>query len=254
MPTAAPRADVACRASPDGRPHRPQSKPGHRPRRPGKPTGSVRRSSPLPSCVLQMAPLSPAQAATTTRSRPQLRPQDRIRSQTPDRRPFAGARHPLRPHSARSSSAGHRWPAARHASWLTLITSSGRHIMRRSMRQAPSAASTRPPRRTAAVCAFSLTSRITQRERRSPLASAAPRLRKINSAQRPSAAGRATAGSASCSAAGAGPSLATRSPSVIPASASALAPAVKRTMSMLCYGRAPAVRQPAWYPVRAAAE
>jgi len=171
-----------------------------------------------------------------------------------DRRPFAGARHPLRPHSARSSSAGHRWPAARHASWLTLITSSGRHIMRRSMRQAPSAASTRPPRRTAAVCAFSLTSRITQRERRSPLASAAPRLRKINSAQRPSAAGRATAGSASSSATGAGPSLATRSPSVIPASASALAPAVKRTMPMLCYGRAPAVRQPAWYPVRAAAE
>jgi hypothetical protein len=122
------------------------------------------------------------------------------------------------------------------------------------VRQAPSAASTRPPRRTAAVCAFSLTSRITQRERRSPLASAAPRLRKINSAQRPSAAGRATAGSASSSATGAGPSSATRSPSVIPASASALAPAVKRTMSMLCYGRAPAVRQPAWYPVRAAAE
>jgi hypothetical protein len=39
-----------------------------------------------------------------------------------------------------------------------------------------------------------------------------------------------------------------------PASASALAPAVKRTMSMLCYGRAPAVRQPAWYPVRASTE
>jgi hypothetical protein len=31
-----------------------------------------------------------------------------------DRRPIAGARHPLRPHSARSSSAGHRWPAAAH--------------------------------------------------------------------------------------------------------------------------------------------
>lgn len=30
--------------------------------------------------------------------------------------------------------------------------------------------------------------------------------------------------------------------------------AVKRTMSMPCYGRAPAVRQPAWYPVRASAE
>jgi len=41
---------------------------------------------------------------------------------------------------------------------------------------------------------------------------------------------------------------------VFPASASALAPAVKRTMSMLCYGRAPAVRQPARYPVRASTE
>ena len=75
-----------------------------------------------------------------------------------DRRPFVGARHPLRPHFARSSSAGHRWPAARDTSWLTLITSSGRHIMRRSVRQAPSAASTRPPRRTAdlarAFCRF----------------------------------------------------------------------------------------------------
>ena len=68
-----------------------------------------------------------------------------------DRRPFVGARHPLRPHFARSSSAGHRWSAARDTSWLTLITSSGRHIMRRSVRQAPSAASTRPPRRTAAI-------------------------------------------------------------------------------------------------------
>jgi hypothetical protein len=83
VPTAAPWADVACRASPDGRPHRPQSKSGHRSRRSGKPTGSVCRSSPLPSCVLQLAPLSPAQAATTTRGRPQLRPQDWIRSQTP---------------------------------------------------------------------------------------------------------------------------------------------------------------------------
>jgi hypothetical protein len=83
VPTAAPWADVAYRASPDGRPHRPQSKSGHRSRRSGKPTGSVCRSSPLPSCVLQLAPLSPAQAATTTRGRPQLRPQDWIRSQTP---------------------------------------------------------------------------------------------------------------------------------------------------------------------------
>jgi len=73
-----------------------------------------------------------------------------------DRRPFVGARHPLRPHFARSSSAGHRWPAARDTSWLTLITSSGRHIMRRSVRQAPSAASTRPPRRTAGRRAFFL--------------------------------------------------------------------------------------------------
>jgi hypothetical protein len=30
--------------------------------------------------------------------------------------------------------------------------------------------------------------------------------------------------------------------------------AVKRTMSMPCYGRASAVRQPAWYPVRASTE
>jgi hypothetical protein len=130
-------------------PHRPQPGSGHRPRRPEKPAGSVCRSSPLPSCVLQMAPLSPAQAATTTRSRPQLRPQDRTGSQTPGTPPVRRSRHPLRPHSARSGSAGHRWPAARHASWLTLITSSARHIMRRSARQAPSAASTRPPRRTA---------------------------------------------------------------------------------------------------------
>ena len=32
------------------------------------------------------------------------------------------------------------------------------------------------------------------------------------------------------------------------------AKAAQRTISMLCYGRAPAVRQPAWYPVRAATE
>jgi len=53
-------------------------------------------------------------------------------SQTRDRRPFVGAGHTLRPHFARSSSAGRRWSAARHTSWLTLITSSGRHIMRRT--------------------------------------------------------------------------------------------------------------------------
>jgi hypothetical protein len=64
-----------------------------------------------------------------------------------DRGPSAGARHPLPPHFARPGSAGHQWPAARDTSWLTLITSSGRHMMRRSVRQAPSAASTRPPRR-----------------------------------------------------------------------------------------------------------
>jgi hypothetical protein len=155
VPTAAPRAGVACRGRRDGRPHRPQSTSGHRSRRSGKPARSVRRSLSLPSCVLQLAPLSPAKAARTTRGRPQLRPQDRIRSQTRDRRPIAGPRHPLRPRFARSSSAGHRWPAARDTSWPTRITSSGRHIMRRSMRQAPSAASTRPPRRTAAVRAGS---------------------------------------------------------------------------------------------------
>jgi ABC-type transport system substrate-binding protein len=36
--------------------------------------------------------------------------------------------HPLRPHFARSSSAGHRWSAGRDTSWPTRITSSGRHI------------------------------------------------------------------------------------------------------------------------------
>jgi hypothetical protein len=149
VPTAAPWADVACRASPDGRPHRPQSKSGHRSRRSGKPTGSVCRSSPLPSCVVQLAPLSPAQAATTTRGRPQLRPQDWIRSQTPGSPPVRRSQTSAAAHFARSGSAGHRWSAARDTSWLTLITSSGRHIMRRSVRQAPSAASTRPPRRAA---------------------------------------------------------------------------------------------------------
>ena len=52
----------------------------------------------------------------------------------------------------------------RHTSWPTLITSSGRHIMRRSMRQAPSAASTRPPRRTAVLGALSMTWPVTQRD------------------------------------------------------------------------------------------
>jgi hypothetical protein len=37
-------------------------------------------------------------------------------------------------------------------------------------------------------------------------------------------------------------------------SAPALAPIAERTMSVVCYGRAPAVRQPAWYPVRALTE
>jgi hypothetical protein len=65
-------------------------------------------------------------------------------------------------------------------------------------------------------------------------------------------AGDITAGSASSPATEAAPRSMTRSPPAIPASASALA--VKRTMLMLCYGRAPAVRQPGWYPVRALAE
>ena len=125
MPTAAPWADVACRASPDGRPHRPQSKSGHRSRRSGKPTGSVCRSSPLPSCVLQLAPLSPAQAATTTRGRPQLRPQDWIRSQTPGsppvRRSQTSAAATLRAvEQCRSSmvgSPGHQLADPDHQQW-----------------------------------------------------------------------------------------------------------------------------------------
>ena len=87
-----------------------------------------------------------------------------------DRRPFVGARHPLRPHFARSSSAGHRWSAARDTSWLTLITSSGRHIMRRSVRQAPSAASTRPPRRTADISRRAEAGLITERDKRGDVA------------------------------------------------------------------------------------
>ena len=75
---------------------------------------------------------------------------DWIRSQTPESPARLSEPHPLRPHFARSSSAGHRRSAARNTSWPNRITSSGRHIMRRSVRQAPSAASTRPPRRTAA--------------------------------------------------------------------------------------------------------
>ena len=126
MPTAAPWADVACRASPDGRPHRPQSKSGHRSRRSGKePTGSVCRSSPLPSCVLQLAPLSPAQAARTTRGRPQLRPQDWIRSQTPGsppvRRSQTSAAAALRAvEQCRSSmvgSPGHQLADPDHQQW-----------------------------------------------------------------------------------------------------------------------------------------
>lgn len=125
MPTAAPWADVACRASPDGRPHRPQSKPGHRSRRSGKPPGSVCRSSPLPSCVLQLAPLSPAQAATTTRGRPQLRPQDWIRSQTPGSPPVrrsqtsaAAALHPVgQCRSSMVSSPGHQLADPDHQQW-----------------------------------------------------------------------------------------------------------------------------------------
>jgi hypothetical protein len=125
VPTAAPWADVACRASPDGRPHRPQSKPGHRLRRSGKPTRSVCRSSPLPSCVLQLAPLSPAQAATTTRGRPQLKPQDWIRSQTlgspPVRRSQTSAAATLRAvEQCRSSmvgSPGHQLADPDHQQW-----------------------------------------------------------------------------------------------------------------------------------------
>jgi hypothetical protein len=125
VPTAAPWADVACRASPDGRPHRPQPKSGHRSRRPEKPTGSVCRSSPLPSCVLQMAPLSPAQAATTTRDRPQLRPQDWIRSQTPGSPPVhrsqTSAAATLRPaeqcRSSMAGSPGHQLADPDHQQW-----------------------------------------------------------------------------------------------------------------------------------------
>ncbi len=120
-----PWAGVASRASPDGRPHRPQSKSGHRSRRSGKPAGSVCRSSPLPSRVLQLAPLSPAQTATTTRGRPQLRPQDWIKSQTPGsppvRRSQTSAAAALRAvEQCRSSmvgSPGHQLADPDHQQW-----------------------------------------------------------------------------------------------------------------------------------------
>ena len=125
MPTAAPWADVACRGSRDGRPHRPQSKSGHRSRRSGKPAGSVCRSLSLPSCVLQLAPLSPAQAARTTRGRPQLRPQDWIRSQTPGsppvRRSQTSAAAALRAveqcRSSMAGSPGHQLAGPDHQQW-----------------------------------------------------------------------------------------------------------------------------------------
>ena len=125
MPTAAPWADVACRGSRDGRPHRPRSKYGHRSRRSGKPTGSVSRSLSLPSCVLQLPPLSPAQAARTTRGRPQLRPQDWIRSQTPGsppvRRSQTSAAVALRAvdqcRSSMAGSPGHQLADPDHQQW-----------------------------------------------------------------------------------------------------------------------------------------
>ncbi len=125
MPTAAPWADVACRGSRDGRPHRPKSKSGHRSRRSGKPAGSVCRSLSLPSCVLQLAPLSPAQAARTTRGRPQLRPQDWIRSQTPGsppvRRSQTSAAAALRAveqcRSSMAGSLGHQLADPDHQQW-----------------------------------------------------------------------------------------------------------------------------------------
>ncbi len=186
MPTAAPWADVACRGSRDGRPHRPRSKYGHRSRRSGKPTGSVSRSLSLPSCVLQLPPLSPAQAARTTRGRPQLRPQDWIRSQTPGSPPVRRSQCRLPPSwdrcagfSATTYHAGKRQPDIRCGrtsrgrpvpvidgrqpgtpAGRPLITSSGRHIMRRSVRQAPSSASTRPPRRPAGLRALPDLSRL----------------------------------------------------------------------------------------------
>jgi len=111
----------------------------------------VCRSSPLPSCVLQLAPLSPAQAATTTRGRPQLRPQDWIRSQTPGsppvRRSRASAAAALRAvdqcRSSMVGSPGHQLADPDHQQWSphnAQICAAGAE-----------AASTRPPRRTAAM-------------------------------------------------------------------------------------------------------
>ena len=153
MPAAAPWVGAACRGSRDGRPRRPQSKSGHRSSRSGKPADQCVDHCPcLPVFFSwlhfrQPRRQEPHVAAHSSDHRigSGLRPRDC--------RPFVGAGHPLRPHFARSSSADHRWSEARDTRWPTWITSSGRHIMRRSVRQVPSAASTRPPCRTnASLC------------------------------------------------------------------------------------------------------
>jgi hypothetical protein len=74
---------------------------------------------------LQLAPLSPAQAATTTRGRPQLRPQDRIRSQTPGSPPArrsqtsAAATLPAvqQCRSSMAGSPGHQLADPDHQQW-----------------------------------------------------------------------------------------------------------------------------------------
>src|ERR1700729_3321120 len=74
---------------------------------------------------LQLAPLSPAQAATTTRGRPKLRPQDWIRSQTPGsppvRRSQTSAAATLRAVQQRRSSMvgspGHQLADPDHQQW-----------------------------------------------------------------------------------------------------------------------------------------
>jgi hypothetical protein len=122
----------------------------------------------LPSCVLQLAPHSPAHAARTTRGRPQLRPQDWIRSLTPEiaarsSEPDIGCGRTSPVEQRRSSMAGnprHQLADHDHQQWSP-------HNAEISA-AAPSAASTRPPRRTAWSRARPNPAPITDREMEHP--------------------------------------------------------------------------------------
>jgi hypothetical protein len=155
VPTAAPWAGVACRGSRDGRPHRPQPKPGHQSRHPGKPARSVRRSLSLPFLCSSAGSTFASKGGKNHTWPPTAQTTGLDRVSDPGiaaRSPEPGIRCGRTPRGRAAPVIDGR---QRDTSWPTLITSSGRHIMRRSMRQAPSAASTWPPHRTAAPRALS---------------------------------------------------------------------------------------------------